>query len=211
MNRVLLGVTIGAAVLSLLLLALGVGAFRKRRFLGGLTRLLFGSLFLALSALSAAVAVGTQGYRALTREGTVAMITTVPTGDQRFEARFRFHEGTEQSFDLAGDQIYVDAHILKWHPFLNLLGIHTAYELDRVGGRYETLDNELDKPRTIHSLRRSKPIDLFDVARRFSFLNPLVDAEYGSATFTEVRRPSQFELSVSTSGLLIRAVGQVVK
>jgi len=35
-------------------------------------------------------------------------------------------------------------------------------------------------------------------------LAPLVDAEYGSATFVAAGRPAQFEVRVSTTGLLIR-------
>ena len=43
---------------------------------------------------------------------------------------------------MAGDQIYVDAHILKWTPAANLIGLHTAYELDRVAGRYDNIEQE---------------------------------------------------------------------
>jgi len=35
-------------------------------------------------------------------------------------------------------------------------------------------------------------------------LAPLVDATYGSGTFISVARPAQYEVRVSTSGLLIR-------
>jgi hypothetical protein len=37
-------------------------------------------------------------------------------------------------------------------------------------------------------------------------LRPLVDAEYGSASFITVTRPTTFLVQVSTSGLLIRPV-----
>ena len=51
------------------------------------------SFFLALAllaggALCAAVAVGSAGYRALTREDLAATVHTTPTGPQTFEARF---------------------------------------------------------------------------------------------------------------------------
>jgi hypothetical protein len=36
-------------------------------------------------------------------------------------------------------------------------------------------------------------------------LSLLVDAEYGSATFIEVRSPAVFEVRVSTTGLLVRS------
>lgn len=60
----------------------------------------------------------------------------------------------------------VDAHILKWHPVENLIGVHTQYELDRLSGRYLAIEDERAEPRSVHSLKTDKPVDLFDPARR---------------------------------------------
>ncbi len=95
-------------------------------------------------------------------------------------------------------------HILKWKPIVNVLGLHTAYELDRIAGRYVALKDERDRPRTVHSLAREKPVDLFALRRRFPFLAPLVDAEYGSATFVPADHSTRTEIRVSISGLLAR-------
>ena len=79
-------------------------------------------------------------------------------------------------------------------------------ELDRVAGRYTLLEDEQTKPRTIYSLARKKRVDLFTLRRRHQLLDPLVDAEYGSATFITANRPARFELRVSLTGLLVREV-----
>jgi hypothetical protein len=47
-------------------------------------------------------------------------------------------------------------------------------------------------------------VDLFGLRKRYAFLAPLLDAEYGSGTFVPVRRRAEFEVRVSTTGLLIR-------
>src|SRR6266550_2668191 len=62
---------------------------------------------------------------------------------------------------------------------------------------------ELAQPHTAYELARSKPVDLYSIARR-RLLGPLVDAEYGSATFVAATRPATFEVRVSTTGLLAR-------
>src|SRR3989442_2240052 len=111
-------------------------------------------------------------------------------------------------YELAGDAFYIDAHILKWHSMANLLGVRTAYELDRVAGRYNDVAQERSRPRTVYSLAHPKPIDMFDVASRFPLLAPLVDAEYGSATFVAAGPPAQFQGPTSTTGLLIRPPGR---
>ena len=98
----------------------------------------------------------------------------------------------------------VDAHILKWKPVANVLGLHTAYELDRMAGRYRDIPQERSASRTIYQLSEERSVDLFGLRRRYEFLSPLLDAEYGSATFVPVSKPVELELRVSTSGLLIR-------
>jgi len=100
----------------------------------------------------------------------------------------------------------VDAHILKWKPVANFFGLHTTYELDRVAGRYIRLEDERSKSRTVFSLSRSKPLDMFYLRGRYALLKPLLDAEYGSATFIPAKESSEVEVRVSTSGLLVRKV-----
>jgi len=169
------------------------------------------SFFLALAllaggALCAVIAVGVQGYRALTREDLAATVHTAPVGPQSFEARIVLPDGSEANYRLAGDQFAVEARILKWHPWANLLGLHTAYELDRVTGRYADIEDERQRPRTVYPLAPAHRVDLFAWRARLPWLAPLVDAEYGSSTFTRADRAASYEVRVSTTGLLVREV-----
>src|SRR5947208_13391598 len=125
------------------LLGLGAGvsvtavrAARARHWLGGTIRGLVALLLLALAALAATVTVGLQGYRALTFEEVAATVRTEPLAPQRFRATITLPDHRLAMYDLAGDAFYVDAHVLKWHPWASLLGLRTVYELDRVAGRY---------------------------------------------------------------------------
>ncbi|NIM52188.1 MAG: hypothetical protein GTN78_18825 [Gemmatimonadales bacterium] len=194
------------AVLALALFVAGFYAIKQRRLLGTAASLTLAILLLSLAGLCATISVATQGYRAFTREEVAAVVETRPTGAQSFNATFRFPDGREKSFSLAGDEFYVDAHILKWKPIANFLGLHTAYELDRVSGRYVRLQDEQLRPRTVFALADDKLVDMFQLRRRFPLLKPLVDAEYGSATFMLASERARFEVRVSTTGLLIRRV-----
>ena len=192
------------AVLSIVAFIAAVLALRKRKFLGGTIGLLLGLLFLSLGALFATIAVGIKGYRALIREEIAAVVKIQSKNSQEFNAHFRLADGEEVNFLIAGDEIYVDAHILKWKPILNFLGLHTAYELDRVAGRYTRLEDEQSKPRTVFHLSQERRIDLFRLRQKYALLKPLLDAEYGSGTFIAADKAGEFEIRVSTSGLLIR-------
>jgi len=193
-----------SAASSLLFFIVAILALRKRKFLGGMIGILLGLLFLSLGALFGAITVGIQGYRALVREEVAAVVKIQPMGPKEFNAHFRLANGEEVSFLIAGDEIYVDAHILKWKPIVNFLGLHTAYELDRVAGRYTRLEDEKSKPRTVFPLSQDKAVNMFHLRQKYALLKPLLDTEYGSGTFVAADRPAVLEVRVSTSGLLIR-------
>ena len=210
----LLGIVMFAvALLALLLLIAAASAWRKRARLRATVSVLAGALCLTIGLLLGAITVGIRGYRALTHEAVAATIKTEPiVGErQRFRATVTLADGSLHMFDLAGDAVYVDAHVLKWKPIGNLLGLQTVYELDRIAGRYQALSDEQTRPHTVYSLAAAKPFDAFDLARRYWVLRPFVDTQYGSATFINAAGRAQdsrsmtYEVRVSTSGLLVRA------
>src|SRR5437762_11618586 len=192
-------------VLGVALWAAAISALGNKRWMAGALRGVLGLLFFALAALAGAITIGIQGYRALTYEEVAATVKAEPVAPPRFRATLTLRDRRLAMYELAGDAFYVDAHILKWHPWLNLLGLHTSYALDRVAGRYNAVADERTKPHTAYSLGRERWFDLFEVARR-KVLGPLVDAEYGSAAFVAGTRPAEWEVRVSTTGLLMRQV-----
>jgi hypothetical protein len=191
-------------VLSLIFFIATIGALRRKKILSSALRILLAALFLTLAALFGTITIATVGYRALTFEETAATVTIEPLGAKSFSAHFIFPDGRQASYKLAGDELYVDAHILKWKNFVNILGLHTAYELDRVTGRYIDVKDELVSPRTVFLLSQDKPLNMFNLRQRYFFLWRLLDAEYGSATFINSDKTASFEIRVSTTGLLIR-------
>ena len=197
-------IPVGFAVLALAFVLFAIDAFRQRRMGSGSFQLLIGGLSLALAAIGGLIAVGTVGYQALTRETVAATATVQPQGDGSHVVALRFPDGSTDTYVIRGDELYVDAQILKWHPAANIVGLHTGYTLDRISGRYRKLADEQTQPRTVYSLHEGGVVDLFDLVRRFPFLAPWVDATYGSGTFAPIGDGGTFEIRVSTTGLLVR-------
>jgi hypothetical protein len=204
---ILIALSVGFAAVGLVFFALALRTFRARRWTRVAGSTTGTALFTSMAALAATLSVATQGYRGLTTEEVAMTVTTVPTGEHSFQAYVEFADGRDTTLAVAGDQVLVDARILKWRYLANVLGLHTQYELDRLTGRYIDIDDERTRERTVHSLQSQKPLDLYDLVQRYSLLGLLVDAEYGSATYIEVDRPARFEVRVSTTGLLVREVG----
>lgn len=196
--------TILFALLGLFFLFLTIAGIKKRKIFASGRNVILTLLMLALSALFGTIIVSIRGYQALTREELAATVKITPTGKQKFTARFTMPDGSEKVFSLAGDQLYVDAHILKWKPIANIFGLHTSYELDRVSGRYASLNDEETKAHTRYSLSENNWFNMFDLRQKYVLLSPLVDAEYGSASFINSDSSQEFRILVSTTGLLIR-------
>ncbi len=192
---------VAGGLLSLCFLAL----FRKHYLSAGIG-LLLALATLGLGAALGAACVGVHGYRALLHEEVAATLEVTPLEPQWFEVTLRTPDGAERHFALAGDQVYVDAHILKWKPLLNLFGLRTAYELDRIAGRYFDIEQERLQRRTLFSLATPKPLNLFLLCKEYPFIEAFLDAEYGSASYAMAREPALYELRVSTSGLLLRPI-----
>jgi hypothetical protein len=183
----------------------GVVALFKWRPLGFTVRTLSGLAVAFAGAIIGMVSIGTYGYTALTSDEVVATIEILPRGAQRFDARFIYRDGHTDVFAIAGDEVYIDARVLKWQPLATLAGLRTMYELDRIAGRYRSIEDERRNPRTIYPLAASKPFDLFSLRRTVASLSRFVDAEYGSAAFVPADKPVNLELAVTASGLIIRA------
>ena len=197
---------VGFTLVAMALMWVSASAWRNRLRVSASVGFLSAALFLTASLLMGAITVGIQGYRAFTQEALAATIKTEPIGPQHFRATVTLADNSLHMFDLMGDAVYVDAHVLKWRPLGTLLGLETVYELDRIAGRYQAVADEQTRPRTVYSLAANKPFDAFDLARRYWILRPFVDTEYGSATFISATAPggSTYEVRVSTTGLLVR-------
>jgi hypothetical protein len=189
-------------------LALGVSAFKAlagARLFGFVVRSILGLLLLVAGALIGLVSLGVQGMQALTSEQSAARIKVVPTGPQRYDATVTFADGRTETYDLAGDDFYIDGHVVKWTPLANMLGLQTAYRLDRITGRYRALEQENTARRTVYAIGTPAVVDLVAIGKRLP-LAGFFDAEYGSATFAPMTEPGELELRVSTSGFLLRPI-----
>jgi hypothetical protein len=203
-SSLLLYIGIACAMVGVIAVVTGLFALLRARPLRFISRALVGALLLCFGALALAVSFGIQGYRALLDEQPAGKVFVKKTAPQRFNARFVFPDGREATYEIAGDEIQVDAHILKWKPIANLIGLRTVYELDRISGRYRSVEQERSATRSVHALAPTRVVDLFDLRQRYIFLAPLLDAEYGSASYVPVDGDVELQLSVAPSGVVLR-------
>lgn len=211
-------IIIVCAVLGVVFLLGALRSFWRHRALAGVANGIAGSLLIAVAAVFALLAAGLHSYHRLSAEQDVAEIAFSALGPQSFRASLLYASRLEktgasagETFELRGDEWQIDARVLKWRAFANVLGFDTLYRLERLSGRYRTIDDERNAPRTVYELSPEQVIDIWVLARRYRESLPWVDALYGSATYLPMADGAHYVISVSTSGLVARPLNQAAR
>jgi hypothetical protein len=199
------------ALVGILLLFAAVRRFRRRRVMGGLVSGASALVLLLLSACAALIAINLRTYQRLTFEQPAGELQLARTGEREFNAVLSYPSGEHANFALRGDEWQIDARVLKWHAFANMLGFDSAYRLERISGRYTRVEDEVAQPRTVYALHPPQRLDLWDLVHRYPAWLPWMDAKYGSATFLPMADGALYEIKVSQSGLVARPLNQAAR
>jgi hypothetical protein len=198
-------VVIVIAVFGVLLLALALQRLFRARFLSASGSAFMGLLLLAAAALTFTVSLNLHTYARLTHEQPVAQIVFEARGPQRYVATLtQVPNGEMLNFVLAGDEWQLDARVLKWKGWANLIGLDAQYRLERVGGRYREIEQERHDERTVYPLSENPGVDLWTLSNQYPKWLPFVDAVYGSATYLPMADGAKYEVTMTQTGLVAR-------
>lgn len=200
-----IAITFVIAFIALLLVFWGGKVLLKGSWLLGFLRGTVGLLLLGGALLIVLVALDVYSYRNLADEHSVGTVSFERLDPQHYMVKFSDEDGLAQEFELYGDQWQLDARMLKWKGPLARWGVHPAYRLDRLSGRYLTLQDERNKERSVYALSESSHgVDVWSSLRGLGNRLPVVDAVYGSATFLPMQDGAVYEVRISHTGLLAR-------
>lgn len=198
-------------LLGLLLLLAAIGRLRRRRITGGLTQGALALILLLAAACAGLVGSNLHSYQRLSFEQPAGQLQFTRVGEREFNANLSYPGGEQANFLLRGDEWQIDARVLKWHSFANLLGFDAAYRLERISGRYTSIEDERTLPRTVYELHAPGRIDAWELIHRYRTWIPWVDALYGSATYLPMADGASYEMKVTQSGLIARPVNQAAR
>jgi hypothetical protein len=188
-----------------------VRCFRRRRLIAGLFSGVTSLTLFLLAACAVFVSANLLTYQRLSAEQLAAELKFARIGPHQFNGTLSYPTGERAAFALSGDEWQVDARILKWQAFANLVGFDTAYRLERISGRYSQIEDERSMPRTVYPLNPPNRVDLWDLAHRHHSWLPWFDALYGSATYLPMADGAEYEIKVSQSGLIARPLNQAAR
>ncbi len=202
-------IAIAFAIIGTALLALTAKSLFSRGWFFGWLKGMFGMCVIVAAAVAGLTGWDIYSYNELLDEASVATVSFEKLNEQHYQAILVNAEGDETRYELRGDQWQLDARIFKWGPTLAKAGMKPGYRLDRLSGRYYSLDKERNAERTVYELNPSETgIDIWRWWKIIDARTPWLDALYGSATFVPMADGALYEINLTHTGLLSRPLNE---
>ena len=196
-----------AAVLALSALLQGracARSWRRRARTRAGMRLVVGLLLLACAGFAALVGTALLGYRRLAAEALVATLDTRALDAQRFAVGVELPDGTRREVEVQGDDWQLDARVIKWKTTAVVLGAPPLYRLERIGGRWRSIEQAQSGPYTVHALADpATSIDPWLLLRGLPDRIDMIDADYGSAAWLPMVDGGHYTVTLAASGGLV--------
>lgn len=172
----------------------------------GLCLILFAVAF-ALSGLDL------LSYKQMFQDKPILTISFVQKQEQHYVSTLLdIEQGVEQDFDIYGEQWQIDARMIRWSGLFNLLGAKPGYRLERLNGRYHSLEDERRNKRSVHPLSESEYfIDTWLLVNKSNNVVPLIEAVYGSAAYLPMADGAIYQISLSHSGLVAKPLNEIAE
>jgi hypothetical protein len=191
-------------LLGLLLVGMGIRRLFGRRKLGGGVNIVLGIALVATAVGSVGVLANLYTYHKLTEEHPVGTLRFEKFAPREYVATLDTGTGSPREFTVFGDECQMDARILKWHYFANLIGFDTVYRLDRISGRYRDVAAEKTAQRSVYALSEGAGIEIWPIINRFNEHLPWIDAIYGNAVYLPMEHGAAYRITMTGSGLIAR-------
>jgi len=164
----------------------------------------FGSLIVGASAVAGLGGLNLYTYHRFSEESPVATLTFEAVGDLSYLVTITPVDQLPKQLQLDGDEWQLDVRMIKWTDWLTFLGESPLYRLDRLSGRYISIEDARSKGLTMHSLTEASGLDVWSFARKAGDWLPGVDAAYGSSVYLPMSDGLSYQVSISRTGLLAR-------
>lgn len=205
LDTLILGIVSILLFMSLILLPLGLKRLIKGNFFVASIHTLSGTSLLLTGFLLLSISINLVTYKRLSYEQPIAELKIKQLAEQQFQINISYKNTNEiKDFLINGDEWQIDARIIKWQGWAQVLGLDAQYRLERISGRYSDIEEEQTNIRTVYSLNPRDEIDYWKLINDYKKLLPWVDAYYGSATYLPMSDNASYSLSLTQTGLIAR-------
>jgi hypothetical protein len=204
------GLAWATALLALLAIAVAVRILFGGRWLLGWLRGTCGLAFVALAGVIGLVAYDLSSYEPIA-EGKPLVTLTFQADGAAYRASLL--EGRrERSFTFQGDLWQLDARLLGWKGLAALIGLQPGYRLEKLSGRFLTIEQQSQAQHARVELARSPyGVDLWRWLRLGQHDLFMFDPQALRVTYLPVADGAVYAVSLTSTGLLAQPLNQAAK
>ena len=196
------------ALLALVLLLVSGKALISRNWFMKWLRGSLGFLAFAGTAMSAVVAFNLLHYAVVDDGQVIATLRFVEIGPQEYDVELVGREKNKEIYRLEGDQWQLDVRLIKVSAWFD--GDLPAYKLDRISGRFLSLEQENQASENAYDLLGSQFVDTWPWFANKKWLG-FVQAKYGTATYMPMASGAIYQVRLFHDGLDAQPVNEQAK
>ena len=180
----------------------------RRGWFWALLKASFAMSLVALTVVALFSLLDILTYKQLLSEVPIASISMYEKQPQHFDVSLIATGGEEQRFEIHGDQWQLDARLLTWIGPIAAMGKKPLYRLDRISGRYISLEQARNAEQSIYGLEQSNMVDVWKVLQT---MPSWIDANYGSAVYMPMENGAVYSVHLTAKGMNVRPVNSIAK
>ena len=188
-----------------------VHQIKRRRLVSGMLWSLQSLLFFALFGIILLMYSNLYSYQRLTHESPIADIYLRKLAHQEYQLSLSLSERDEDQhyYVIKGDQWLLDARILKWKGWANLIGLDSFYQLERLSGRYHDPVQASRQSGTVIDLsQQPRGLDIWKLKQLLRDRMSFVDTVFGQGVYMPMIDGAHFQVSIGQAGLIVRPANQ---
>jgi len=207
-------ICITLALILLVYLVLILNRIKRRKIIASALYSLQGIVVFLLLITALLFFSNLNTYQRLNYENTIAEVLIRKLARQKFQlvlitVEQQGEEAEPEYYSLYGDEWQLDTRIIKWKGWANVIGLDSYYQLDRLSGRYSSIEQASSSLPTAHQLGgEEKGMNIWKLKSLMKSKLPFLDAYYGQSIFVPMRDGAKFSVAISQTGLVVRPLNK---
>jgi hypothetical protein len=189
-----------------ILILVGLAFFWRPQWLLGWIKGMFVLVLVTAGLYGIAVAMELRHYQALSHMETVGSLSVHAVGDQTWRVRLEQPGESAQSWTIKGDEWQLDARIIRFGGPFGWLGVKPGYRLERINGRYRSMEPERAGNRSVGIATGQNWPDLWQLDQTWNL--PFLEGIAGSATYRLLSGGARYDIRLSSDGLVTVPVNE---
>jgi len=205
------GMAWGIGLLALLAVWVAARILLNGAWILGWLRGTIGLLMLSLAIVIVLLAFDLGTYSAVPANSPLATIGFKADGQQRYQVNL-LQGSSEQMVSLDGELWQLDVRLLQWKGLAGLIGLEPGYRLEKLTGRYLSLEQQQQSLSARVALSSSRyGIDLWHWLRMGNMDLHVFDPQARRVNFLPMADGAVYSISLAATGLLVHPLNQAAE